>query len=106
MQAIPGGYFWPAFGVSIKPLADAFLRMIKMIIAPLLFSTLVVGIAGTGGGSGKLFGVELTRRARQPVGHRPAAVVRAVVAAMDEAEVGQPAPQLDMIGVEHASGGR
>ena len=38
----------PAFGVAIKPLADAFLRMIKMIIAPLLFSTLVVGIAGTG----------------------------------------------------------
>ncbi|HEY2905607.1 MAG TPA: cation:dicarboxylase symporter family transporter [Vicinamibacterales bacterium] len=42
------GYFWPHFGVAIKPLADAFLRMIKMIIAPLLFSTLVVGIAGTG----------------------------------------------------------
>lgn len=38
----------PQFAVSIKPLADAFLRMIKMIIAPLLFSTLVVGIAGTG----------------------------------------------------------
>jgi proton glutamate symport protein len=33
---------------QIKPLADIFLRMIKMIIAPLLFSTLVVGIAGTG----------------------------------------------------------
>ena len=32
----------------VKPLADAFLRMIKMIIAPLLFATLVVGIAGTG----------------------------------------------------------
>jgi proton glutamate symport protein len=42
------GYFWPSFGVAIKPLADAFLRMIKMIIAPLLFATLVVGIAGTG----------------------------------------------------------
>jgi len=42
------GYFWPGFGVAIHPLADAFLRMIKMIIAPLLFSTLVVGIAGTG----------------------------------------------------------
>ena len=42
------GYFWPAFGVGIKPVADAFLRMIKMIIAPLVFSTLVVGIAGTG----------------------------------------------------------
>jgi proton glutamate symport protein len=38
----------PEIGVAIKPLADAFLRMIKMIIAPLLFSTLVVGIAGTG----------------------------------------------------------
>jgi len=42
------GYLWPGLGVAIKPLADAFLRMIKMIIAPLLFATLVVGIAGTG----------------------------------------------------------
>jgi proton glutamate symport protein len=42
------GYVWPDFGVSVKPIADAFLRMIKMIIAPLLFATLVVGIAGTG----------------------------------------------------------
>jgi len=42
------GYLSPAFGVAVKPLADAFLRMIKMIIAPLLFATLVVGIAGTG----------------------------------------------------------
>ncbi|HEV2985651.1 MAG TPA: cation:dicarboxylase symporter family transporter, partial [Vicinamibacterales bacterium] len=42
------GYLWPSFGVAIKPVADAFLRMIKMIIAPLLFATLVVGIAGTG----------------------------------------------------------
>jgi proton glutamate symport protein len=42
------GYLWPGFSVAIKPLADAFLRMIKMIIAPLIFSTLVVGIAGTG----------------------------------------------------------
>jgi proton glutamate symport protein len=42
------GYLWPRFGVAVKPLADVFLRMIKMIIAPLLFSTLVVGVAGTG----------------------------------------------------------
>ena len=42
------GYVWPTFGVAVKPLADAFLRMIKMIIAPLIFATLVVGIAGTG----------------------------------------------------------
>ncbi len=42
------GWLWPAWGVAIKPVADVFLRMIKMIIAPLLFATLVVGIAGTG----------------------------------------------------------
>ena len=52
------GYIWPSYDVDgkhiagfaeqIKPLADTFLRMIKMIIAPLLFSTLVIGIAGTG----------------------------------------------------------
>lgn len=42
------GYVWPAFGVSVRPLADAFLRLIRMIVAPLLFSTLVVGIAGAG----------------------------------------------------------
>jgi proton glutamate symport protein len=42
------GAFWPDVGVAFKPLADLFLRMIKMIIAPLLFATLVVGIAGTG----------------------------------------------------------
>jgi proton glutamate symport protein len=48
LLGIAVGYLWPAFGVAVKPLADVFLRMIKMIIAPLLFSTLVVGIAGTG----------------------------------------------------------
>jgi proton glutamate symport protein len=48
LVGIAVGYLWPSFGVAIKPLADMFLRMIKMIIAPLLFSTLVVGIAGTG----------------------------------------------------------
>ena len=48
MLGILAGYLWPSFGIGIKPIADAFLRMIKMIIAPLLFSTLVVGIAGTG----------------------------------------------------------
>jgi proton glutamate symport protein len=42
------GALWPDLAVAIRPLADLFLRMIKMIIAPLIFSTLVVGIAGTG----------------------------------------------------------
>ena len=43
-----GGVHVAGFAEQVKPLADVFLRMIKMIIAPLLFSTLVVGIAGTG----------------------------------------------------------
>ena len=42
------GYVWPGFGVAVRPLADVFLRMIKMIVAPLLFATLVIGIAGAG----------------------------------------------------------
>ena len=42
------GVHTAGIGEQIKPLADTFLRMIKMIIAPLLFSTLVIGIAGTG----------------------------------------------------------
>src|SRR3984893_7923483 len=48
LLGIAVGYLWPNLGVAIKPLADAFLRMIKMIIAPLIFSTLVIGIAGSG----------------------------------------------------------
>jgi proton glutamate symport protein len=42
------GYLWPTFGADLRPLGDLFLRMIKMIVGPLLFATLVVGIAGTG----------------------------------------------------------
>src|SRR6185503_17958346 len=42
------GHYAPALGIQVRPLADAFLRLIRMILAPLLFSTLVVGIAGTG----------------------------------------------------------
>jgi proton glutamate symport protein len=42
------GYLWPSAAMAVKPVADLFLRMIKMIIAPLIFSTLVVGIAGSG----------------------------------------------------------
>lgn len=38
----------PDFAVKMQPFATIFLRMVKMIIAPLLFATLVVGIAGHG----------------------------------------------------------
>ena len=42
------GWAFPAFAVKTHVLAAVFLRMVKMIIAPLLFATLVVGIAGHG----------------------------------------------------------
>ena len=40
------GWLCPQYAVKMHPLAVMFLRMIKMILAPLLFSTLVIGIAG------------------------------------------------------------
>src|SRR5262245_21815595 len=42
------GYLAPYFAVNLRPLGTIFLRLIKSIIAPLIFSTLVVGIAGHG----------------------------------------------------------
>ena len=42
------GILFPAFAVKLSPLAMMFLNMVKMIIAPLLFATLVIGIAGHG----------------------------------------------------------
>ena len=40
------GHFWPHVGESMKPLGDGFIKLIKMIIAPIIFCTVVVGIAG------------------------------------------------------------
>jgi len=40
------GYDWPGVAVSLRLLSQIFIRMIKTIIAPLIFATLVVGIAG------------------------------------------------------------
>jgi len=42
------GVFFPHFAVSLSPISTVFLRMIKSIIVPLIFGTLVVGIAGHG----------------------------------------------------------
>src|SRR5256885_8083394 len=42
------GWLFPAFAVSLRPISTVFLRMIKSIIVPLIFGTLVVGIAGHG----------------------------------------------------------
>ncbi|AXF01620.1 dicarboxylate/amino acid:cation symporter [Paraburkholderia hospita] len=40
------GFFAPHTGEAMKPLGDAFIKLIKMIIAPIIFCTVVVGIAG------------------------------------------------------------
>jgi len=40
------GYFFPDMGTSMKPLGDGFIKLIKMIIAPIIFCTVVTGIAG------------------------------------------------------------
>ena len=40
------GHFYPHAGAEMKPLGDAFIKLIKMIIAPIIFCTIVVGIAG------------------------------------------------------------
>ena len=40
------GHFFPHFAKGLKPLGDAFIRLIKMMIAPIIFCTIVTGIAG------------------------------------------------------------
>jgi len=40
------GHFYPDSGAAMKPLGDGFIKLIKMIIAPIIFCTIVVGIAG------------------------------------------------------------
>jgi len=40
------GHFYPALGSAMQPLATAFIKLIKMIIAPIIFCTVVIGIAG------------------------------------------------------------
>ncbi|WP_420102914.1 dicarboxylate/amino acid:cation symporter [Bosea sp. (in: a-proteobacteria)] len=40
------GHFWPEQGTALKPLGDAFIKLVKMIIAPVIFLTVSTGIAG------------------------------------------------------------
>jgi aerobic C4-dicarboxylate transport protein len=42
------GFAFPSAGASLRPLGDAFIRLIRMIVAPVVFCTVVVGIAGVG----------------------------------------------------------
>ena len=40
------GWLWPDTGAALKPLGDAFIKLVKMIITPVIFLTVVTGIAG------------------------------------------------------------
>ncbi len=40
------GHVWPEFGAKMKPLGDGFINLIKMLIAPIIFCTIVTGVAG------------------------------------------------------------
>jgi aerobic C4-dicarboxylate transport protein len=40
------GHFYPDVGTAMKPLGDGFIKLIKMLIAPIIFCTVVIGIAG------------------------------------------------------------
>ena len=66
LLGITVGHFWPDIGASLKPLGDAFVKLVKMIIAPVIFLTVTTGIAGmrdlkkVGRVAGKAFAYFLT----------------------------------------------
>jgi len=42
------GLIWPEMGAKLKPLSDGFIRLVKMMVAPIIFFTVTLGIAHTG----------------------------------------------------------
>ena len=42
------GMYFPDFGTRMKPLGDGFIKLIRMVVAPIIFTTVVVGMAGMG----------------------------------------------------------
>ncbi|WP_330647273.1 dicarboxylate/amino acid:cation symporter [Thioclava sp. FTW29] len=42
------GHFYPSVGEAMKPIGDAFIKLVKMIIAPVIFLTIVTGLSGMG----------------------------------------------------------
>ncbi|MEX3789730.1 C4-dicarboxylate transporter DctA [Paraburkholderia sp. BR14374] len=53
------GHFWPAAGAQLKPLSDAFLGLVRMMVAPIVFCTIVSGITSLA--SGKAIGRTIIR---------------------------------------------
>ena len=52
------GILWPTYGAAMKPFGDAFINIVKMIIAPVIFVTVVLGLGRMkqGGGAGTIIG--------------------------------------------------
>ncbi|CAM3532125.1 C4-dicarboxylate transporter DctA [Polaromonas hydrogenivorans] len=48
LLGIAVGHYWPEFGASLKPLGDGFVKLVKMMIAPIVFCTIVSGITSLG----------------------------------------------------------
>ena len=48
LAGIAFGFFWPELGVKLKPLGDAFINLVKLLITPIIFCTVVHGIASMG----------------------------------------------------------
>ena len=46
VAGIAVGHYYPAIATDLKPLGDAFINSIKMVITPVIFCTVVCGIAG------------------------------------------------------------
>ena len=53
------GHYWPEFGASLKPLGDGFVKLVKMMIAPVVFCTIVLGITSLN--DGKAIGKTLVK---------------------------------------------
>lgn len=89
------GWLIPDLGATIKPMATLFLRMIKMLIAPLLFATLVVGIAN--GGDHKKLG----RMGVKTILYFEIATTLALVVGLIVANVFEPGAGMSLAGGAH-----
>ena len=87
------GHFYPELGAQMKPFGDAFVKLIKMIIAPVIFCTVVTGIAGMEsmkavGRTGAVTPVALLEPLHRQV---ELGYVKGILARLDEIETADPA---------------
>ena len=107
------GHYFPQAGTAMKPLGDGFIKLVRMIVAPIIFCTVVVGIAGVGdikavGRTGVMTLVyfEIVSTLALIVGLvvvnvvRPGVGMNVDVSSLDRGAVAQYAPQA---GAQHAS---